>query len=145
MSETRSNYSLSKVCFTVRTITREPSPISIWNRNRNVQSRDLPVPSLLILPTDLPLPLPSRFYPQPTCGNLFTVFLGKMFMVYIKVPTKSHNLYTLNHPRTEPSVGIVWANYWRVPEVPNIGPNMFEWCKKHLPITGVNLRPIPSM
>ena len=46
-------------------ISNKPSPISIWNRNSKVQSRNLPVPSLLILPTDLPLPLPSRLYLQP--------------------------------------------------------------------------------
>ena len=39
--------------------------ISIWNRNSKVQSCDLPVPSLLILPTDLLFPLSSRLYPQP--------------------------------------------------------------------------------
>ena len=36
----------------------------IYNRNK-FQSRDLPVPSLPVLPTDLPLLLPSRFYPLP--------------------------------------------------------------------------------
>ena len=37
----------------------------IWTRNNKVQSRDLPIPSLLVLPNDFPLPLPSRFYPLP--------------------------------------------------------------------------------
>ena len=41
----------------------------IWNRINEVQSRNLPIPSLLVLPNDLllplPLPLPSRFYPLP--------------------------------------------------------------------------------
>ena len=36
----------------------------IYNRNK-VQSNNLPVPSLPVLPTDLPLPLPSQFYPPP--------------------------------------------------------------------------------
>ena len=39
----------------------------IWNRNNKVQSRDLPVPSLLVLPNELPLlPLSARFYPLHT-------------------------------------------------------------------------------
>ena len=29
-----------------------------------------------------------------------------------------------------------------VPEVPAIGSNMLEWRNRHLPITGVNFRPI---
>ena len=37
----------------------------IWNRSNKVQSRDLPVPGLPILPNDLPLSLPSQFYPLP--------------------------------------------------------------------------------
>ena len=37
-------------------------PILIFNQNK-VESCDLPVLSLLILPTDLPLP--SQFYPSP--------------------------------------------------------------------------------
>ena len=37
----------------------------IWNRNNKVQSRDLSIPSLPVLPNDLPLPLPFRFYPLP--------------------------------------------------------------------------------
>ena len=43
----------------------KPSPILIWNQNNKLPSPDLPVPSLPVLPTDLPLllPLPFRFYP----------------------------------------------------------------------------------
>ena len=33
----------------------------------------------------------------------------------------------------------------RLPEVPAIDPNMLKWCKRCLPITGVNFRPMPSM
>ena len=36
--------------------------------------------------------------------------------------------------------GLVWVS-----EVPAIGPNMLEWRKRHLPITGVNFRPMLSM
>ena len=46
----------------------KPSPILInitWNRNSKLHSRDLPVPSPLVLSNNLPLPLSSRFYPQP--------------------------------------------------------------------------------
>ena len=31
----------------------------------------------------------------------------------------------------------------RLPEVSAIDPNMLRWCKRHLPITGVNFRSMP--
>ena len=31
----------------------------------------------------------------------------------------------------------------RLPEMPAIGPNMLRWCKRCLPITGVNFRSMP--
>ena len=48
-------------------ILSKPSPILIWNRNNELYSRDLPVPSLPVLLNDLPLPLalPSRFSGSP--------------------------------------------------------------------------------
>ena len=48
--------------------------------------------------------------------------------------------YTINLPLGLFNLGQLW-----VPEVPAIGPNMLEWCKTGLPITGVSFRPMPSM
>ena len=53
----------------------------IWNRNNEVQSRDLPVSNQLpVLPNDLPLPLslPSRFYSLP---HLWYIMAEHMYHV----------------------------------------------------------------
>ena len=39
----------------------KPSPILIWNQNNKLHSPDLPVPSLPVLPTDIPLHSHSPF------------------------------------------------------------------------------------
>ena len=49
----------------------------------------------------------------------------------------------------KPTVRTVWTSYESQKCQQYIGPNMVEWCKRCLPITGVNFRPMsdvaPSM